>query len=205
MAWINILESEAKQGKHRLYSATCECCGSVMLRSKANLKSTLGCRSCAMRRRAKHGYFGTRIYQQWADMVRRCTNPKYAGYHRYGGRGVSICDRWRSFECFLEDMGPCPCKMQIDRIDNDGDYGPENCRWATCRQNSRNTSRTRLITALGRTQALAAWSDETGLSRSVIAKRLNEGWPHDVAVTLPKGTKTAEVAARYQRPYPAQS
>lgn len=148
MAWINILESEAKQGKHRLYSATCECCGSVM---------------------------------------------------------VSICDRWRSFECFLEDMGPCPCKMQIDRIDNDGDYGPENCRWATCRQNSRNTSRTRLITALGRTQALAAWSDETGLSRSVIAKRLNEGWPHDVAVTLPKGTKTAEVAARYQRPYPAQS
>lgn len=87
----------------------------------------------------KHGWHGTPEYRAWKAMHTRCWNPKSAFWNRYGGRGIKICDRWRSFTLFLQDMGPRPegC-TSIDRINNDGNYDPLNCRWADWRTQARN-------------------------------------------------------------------
>lgn len=85
-----------------------------------------------------HGMFGTKTYTSWAEMHRRCSNPRSVGYAYYGGRGIAVCDRWRSFEAFLQDMGERPEGLTLDRIDNAKGYEPGNCRWATSVQQANN-------------------------------------------------------------------
>lgn len=98
-------------------------------------------------RRRPEGRAGTATYYVWAAMVQRCTNRKSADWKDYGGRGISVCERWRKFEYFLADMGEKPRGMSIDRVDNDGPYSPENCRWATLRQQAANNRKVTLTDA----------------------------------------------------------
>jgi hypothetical protein len=120
-------------------------------------------------------------------MRRRCRNPRSKDFHHYGGRGIKICDRWEDFANFLADMGPRPTlKHWLERRDNDGDYTPNNCYWATITEQAINRRNNRHITALGRTQTIAEWSLETGLSQGAIGARLNRyGWSEEDAVTRP--------------------
>jgi len=101
-----------------------------------------------MGKRFKHGHAGSgkhsKTYNTWIDMKRRCINPKRDNFKNYGGRGISICDRWNKFENFLEDMGAAPDGLTIERKDNNGNYTPENCYWATWRQQNRNNRRIKL-------------------------------------------------------------
>lgn len=117
-------------------------------------------------------------YTAWAGMLQRCRNPKNAAYPDYGGRGITVCDAWRdSFEAFYADLGPRPsARHSIDRIDNDGNYEPGNCRWATAKEQNRNTRRARLLTFDGRTQLLSDWGAELGVHPEAIRGRLRRGW-----------------------------
>lgn len=136
----------------------------------------------------KHGKARSPIYGIWRSMRSRCENPKDAAFHNYGGRGITVCDRWQSFENFLADMGERPAGMSLDRIDNDSGYAPENCRWASRARQARNSRQARLLTVDGETLALADWSDRFGVKIGTIWARVAKGWPAEAAVKTPPVT-----------------
>jgi hypothetical protein len=109
-------------------------------------------------------------------MHNRCSNPNEPSYKNYGGRGIAVCDRWASFEAFAADMGERPANHSIDRIDNDGPYSPENCRWATKAEQARNSRRTVMLTHEGETLCLKDWSTRLGIPYARMQYRYSRGW-----------------------------
>lgn len=111
-------------------------------------------------------------YECWINMQTRCYNAKYRDFHRYGGRGIRVCDRWRgSFDMFLEDMGPRPDGMTLERIDNDCGYSPENCRWASPAEQARNRRSTITATVAGETLIAKDWISRLGISPNAFYTR----------------------------------
>lgn len=170
----------------------CECrCGKNFVVMSCNVKKghSCGCHRDSVNRKrlTTHGKRHTPEYKVWCDLIERCENPNNPRYRNYGDRGIKVSERWReSFQNFYEDMGPRPsAKHSIDRIDNDQDYKPDNCRWATNKQQSRNRTDSRLLTANGRTQNLKDWANELGCSHATIIARINRGWSVERAVTTP--------------------
>lgn len=138
----------------------------------------------------KRGLTKTPTYSSWSSMKSRCLNPRNTNYPMYGGRGVRICDRWlESFDNFFADMGERPSlDHSIDRIDVDGHYEPNNCRWAdrsTQRRNQRSGRRGYKIEFQGRCMTVRAWAVAIGLSERALGHRLRAGWPVDAALTKP--------------------
>ena len=115
------------------------------------------------------------IYNVWYLMLHRCLSQKDKRWEHYGGRGIKVCDRWMVFQNFLADMGERPDGMTLDRKDNDGDYTPDNCRWATPLEQIRNRSNTRLVEIDGETKTLAQWASELGVKYSTLYMRLRRG------------------------------
>jgi hypothetical protein len=126
----------------------------------------------------KHGKWKTREFHIWTGMIQRCHNPKMSGYYKYGAKGIAVCERWRnSFADFLADMGASPSpEHSIDRVDNARGYEPANCRWATRKEQQRNTSQNRRLTHAGVTKTMVEWAEETGISLKVLSARLTAGW-----------------------------
>lgn len=129
--------------------------------------------------------YASRAYGVWQAMKDRCTNTNRADYHRYGGRGITVCKRWEKFENFLADMGEPPAGLTLDRIDNSRGYTPSNCRWASRKQQSHNSSVMLYITLEGKTRHLADWCRFLGLSKATYHSRRQRGWSIEEALTTP--------------------
>ncbi len=174
----------------------CKCdCGpdreKTVLQSSLLSGNTQSC-GCLQKERASkakktHGKRWSSEYAIWCQMKNRCLSPKVKGYHNYGGRGIKVCGRWiDSFENFYADMGPRPSpKHSIDRIDNSGDYCPENCEWRTQKQQCRNTRTNRVLEFRGEKRTLIEWSEILGVRRCMIKDRLRRGWSAEEALSTP--------------------
>lgn len=164
---------------------TCEMEGSL-LRSRSkkprNIPMSCGCeaRKATSYRNSTHRLTGTRVYRSWNSAKQRCLNPNDSNYRNYGGRGISICEHWYSFDNFLNDMGfpPSP-NHTIDRIDVNGNYEPSNCRWATPSEQARNRRNTPLYSYNGKTMSLIEWAEYLGIRTITLRKRLEYGWTLD--------------------------
>lgn len=131
-----------------------------------------------------HGLTNTKFYRRWRAMVRRCTCPKDNAFADYGGRGIRVCIRWLKFENFLEDMWPSfKPGLKLDRINNDGHYTPSNVRWATQKEENRNTRITTHLTFNGETKALGDWAEQYGIKTHTLHYRLRQGLSVEEALT----------------------
>lgn len=135
----------------------------------------------------KHGGVGTLTYARWKSMIQRCTDPSASNFKDYGGRGITVCERWRkSFDAFRTDMGECQDKsLTLDRIDNQRDYEPGNCRWATQAEQNRNRRSVLHLTHAGRTMSATEWAKEIGITANTLLMRLRNGWSIERALTTP--------------------
>lgn len=128
----------------------------------------------------KHGHGAkgreSPTYQSWLGMVQRCTNPNSGKWARYGGRGITVCERWLTFANFLADMGERPNGLFIERKNNDGNYEPGNCRWATRVEQARNTRLNHMLTHNGETLCLAGWAERAGIKQNTLKMRIRRGW-----------------------------
>lgn len=182
---------DARGGRRRMCKCKCRC-GSLITTALHSLKTgntrSCGCRRCDTLTRhgaTKNGVM-TRCYKIWAGMNKRCTNPKSSIWHNYGGRGIQVCERWKLFENFFEDMGDPPPKHSLDRIDNDGNYEPENCRWATQKEQTLNMRKTRYLTIGGIKKPLQTWAEELGINVNTLRNRvLYRGWTVEDAINIP--------------------
>lgn len=133
----------------------------------------------------RHGLADSRVHRSWMSMRQRCLNKNDKRYADYGGRGISICERWMIFENFLSDMGSMPDGHTLDRIDVNGNYEPNNCRWANSVQQARNQRTNRLFTFEGETHCLSEWAEIKGVLIKSLSTRLDRGWTFERAITTP--------------------
>lgn len=138
-----------------------------------------------------HGMTHTPTWRSWMGMKARCDNPNAEGYHNWGGRGITYCERWEEFENFFDDMGEKPDGKSIDRIDNDGNYYKENCKWATRKEQQNNMRSNVIVEFDGLSMTIAQWAEHIGISRSRLQDRLKK-WTVKEALTKP-------IMKQYQR------
>lgn len=124
-------------------------------------------------------------YKIWCHIRQRCYDPGCPAYKYYGGRGIVMCDSWQDYANFVADMGEPPRQRSLDRIDNDGPYSPENCRWATRTEQARNKRSAHLISFRGETRSLIEWAEHLGVSRNKLHNRIFRGWDIERAFTQP--------------------
>ena len=181
------------RGKSRLVRVVCDC-GTQRQLQKHSLvygkSQSCGCKFSEKIKKAntRHGHTGTTTYETWRSMRQRCSYKKGNMYYLYGGNGIAVCERWNVFENFLADMGERPENTSIDRIDGTKGYSPDNCRWASPREQAINRSTTRhdSIEYNGKIQSLAQWAEDFGIASSVLYARIvRMGWNIEEALTKP--------------------
>ena len=163
-----------------VYNFQCDCGNQKQLEGRlvrSGKSGSCGClRSEYMAsKNAKHGYAGTPTYETWQAMKNRCCNKNQPVYKNYGARGITICDKWQTFEGFLEDMGERPDGLTIERVDNNKGYSKDNCIWATIEQQNRNTRQNKFITHGGETLCMKDWARKTGIPYPTIQDRRRKG------------------------------
>lgn len=184
-----VVEFAGVKSKRVYWKCRCDCGKDVIVRSwslKSGNTKSCGCLVSEGNNKT-HGMSLKAEYGVWLSMRNRCYNPSVKGYINYGGRGITVCPEWRdSFDQFYKDMGKKPTpKHSIDRINNDGNYEPGNCRWATHRDQCNNRRGNISLKYNGKTQTPAQWGRELGISRATIIQRLSYGWTVERTLSTP--------------------
>lgn len=191
---LTVIGYERPEGKGRVkLKCKCECGNTVFLlpyQFKSGSVKSCGC--ILNHDKITHGLSKHSLYSVWASMIKRCYDKESDNYGRYGGRGIFVCEEWRhspkKFYEWSDSVGGRPEGTTLDRVDNDGPYSPENCRWATSTQQSRNKRSNRLITCNGETKCLSDWCLEYGLNTETLRGRLEKGWTIEAALKTPVGS-----------------
>jgi len=168
-----VLRAENNKWRQSMWVCECECGGkSIVLGKDLRRGVTNSCGCLHKKAITSHGMSRTSTYKSWINMKSRCSNQNIPAYENYGGRGITVCDRWLEFEGFYEDMGNKPRGLTLERRDNNKGYSPENCYYATPKAQSRNTRWNRLIEYDGKTKCLASWAELFGISQKTLWARL---------------------------------
>ena len=174
--------------KHRFARVQCDC-GSPPRYSRVDGLVSGAAQSCGCIHKeviTKHGEWNNPLFKVWKGIISRCTNPADKRYARYGGRGVKVCERWLDMHNFISDMSKGYQKgLQIDRKNNDGNYEPSNCQWATTKQQTRNYSRNVVLEHNGMKMCVVDWAVETGIDAKVLYDRVARGWSASRCLTQP--------------------
>ena len=195
--WLTVVRELPGGDHYTLWECKCVC-GEVRQVRGANLvtRNTKSCgcfrRKHSRERALKHGKRRAPEYKVWVEMRYRCLKENHLQYPDYGGRGIKVCERWlRSFANFYEDMGERPTKKHsIGRIDNDGNYSPENCRWELIDQQANNRRNNVRLTCGGRTMTLIQWSRISGIGPTTIRNRIKRGWRVEHAIFQPTRSRS---------------
>lgn len=169
----------------------CECdCGNIIRCYGGDLKRhTTSCGCYQLKVATKHGHakpgYWTRTYRTWTNMLNRCNNSKDVNYHKYGGRGIKVCDRWLTFTNFLEDMGERPERLTLDRIKNELGYYKENCRWATDIEQSNNKRSNHFLEFNQEKLTIKEWSRKLNINHNTLMKRIRLNWSIEKILTTP--------------------
>lgn len=188
-----IEEAGRSKDRHVLWLCKCDCGNKCIVPSNSLKKGDTQSCGCLYKEQQKipksikHGMSKSRIYQEWIDMRNRCVNKNVKCYHNYGGRGITVCEEWRDFQAFYDwaMANGYTDDLTLDRIDNNGPYSPENCRWVTYKEQGNNTSRNHCITHKGKTQTISQWADELNMKYSTLYARLSSGWSIERALSEP--------------------
>lgn len=168
---LKVVDCIVQRGQRTKWRCLCDC-GNTVDVVPYNLRSGNSQTCGASMHRQKHGLTGTRVKLIWKYMLGRCYDPRVAGYPNYGGRGIKVCKRWHKLENFFADMGHPPDGKTLERIDNDKDYTPANCTWATRREQMINRRNTLRVTAFGQTKPLIVWAEEYKINGRTLHNRI---------------------------------
>lgn len=180
---LTVLHVEGKYRSAISWKCLCDC-GKQTTVNGVSLRNgnTKSCGCLQRDRRITHGNSSHPLWKVWSNMLQRCNNPSSISYKNYGLRGIRVCQEWLNFDAFLEDMyASYQPGLQLDRIDNDGNYCKENCRWSTVTENLRNTRGNRKITYKGATKTISEWAESEGYNYQTLYARLARGWSVDEA------------------------
>lgn len=183
---------DIRRGGEICWECQCKCGEMAIIRGyllQTGATTSCGCfhREQTSKINFSHGKSTTRIYKIWTNIISRCYREHNINYDNYGGRGITVCDSWRnSFEAFYKDMGEPPSdRHSLDRIDNNGNYTPLNCRWADTYQQANNSRKNRILSANGVSHTMAEWSRILGISYNTIKSRISYGWGDERILTTP--------------------
>lgn len=185
---LTVIEPVGKNShKSLMWRCVCDCGNERIIDGsglRAGRNKSCGCASPRFTNETKtHGYTHTRIYRIWHGMLSRCSDKADVKKRRnYFDKGITVCDKWKKFENFLEDMGHPGELQSIDRINGNKGYEPGNCRWADSKTQANNTSANHVLTIGGVSRTIAQWSEETGTKPNTIVWRVRRGWPHELAI-----------------------
>lgn len=182
-----VVVAQERGPRRQYFHCRCDCGELSSIYKYSLLKgSTTSCGCVSRSRMIRHGLSSRPEYRIWVGMWQRCRNPKHREYDLYGGRGITVCDRWRDFRLFWHDLGPRPsAKHSLHRRDSDGPYAPDNVHWATAREQSRQTRRNRYVTFGGDTLTVTDWAYRQGLNPGTVFGRIHRhGWTPEEALEL---------------------